>query len=75
MKKTWLPFLMDDHIGRETAHHLGLRYTGLLGVLVEAKRKGLISALKPLLDALREIAGFHISEALYMRVLQDESEA
>jgi len=67
--------LMDDHIGRETAHHLGLRYTGLLGVLVEAKRKGLISALKPLLDALREIAGFHISEALYMRVLQDESEA
>ncbi len=66
--------LMDERLGREVARHLGLRYIGLIGVLLEAKRKGLISALKPHLDALRDTAGFRVSEALYKRVLQDEGE-
>ena len=61
--------LMDERLGREVARHLGLRYIGLIGVLLEAKRKGLISALKPHLDALRDTAGFRVSEALYKRVL------
>ena len=64
--------LMDEHLGRETARHLGLRYTGLIGVLIEARRKGLINAVKPHLDMLRAMAGFHVSDALYLRVLQDE---
>ena len=67
--------LMDERLGRETAHHLGLRYTGLIGVLIEAKHKGLISKVKPHLDALRDMAGFRVSDALYTRVLQDEGEA
>lgn len=67
--------LMDEHLGRETARHLGLRYTGLIGVLIEAKHKRLIHAVKPHLDALRDIAGFRVSEALYQRILQDEGEA
>lgn len=66
--------LMDERLGRETARHLGLRYTGLIGVLVEAKRKGLIGAVKPHLDALRDAAGFRVSDALYTRVRQDEGE-
>lgn len=66
---------MDEHLGRETARHLGLRYTGLIGALIEAKHKGLIRAVKPHLDALRDIAGFRVSDALYLRVLQDEGEA
>lgn len=67
--------LMDEHLGREVARHLGLRYTGLVGVLIEAKRKGFIRAVKPHLDALRDIAGFWVSDVLYQRVLQDEGEA
>jgi len=67
--------LMDEHLGRETARHLGLRYIGLIGALIEAKHKGLIHAVKPHLDALRDIAGFRVSDALYRRVLQDEGEA
>jgi hypothetical protein len=67
--------LMDEHLGRETARHLGLRYTGLIGVLLEGKRKRLIDAVKPHLDLLRDIAGFRVSDALYMRVLQGEGEA
>jgi len=66
--------LMDDHLGRQTARHLGLRYTGLIGVLIEAKRKGLISSVKPQIEKLRDVAGFRISEELYRRVLQDEGE-
>jgi len=67
--------IMDDHMGRQTAHHLGLRYSGLIGVLIESKHKGLINSVKPLLDKLREVAGFRVSQALYLRVLQDEGES
>ncbi len=66
--------LMDERLGRETARHLGLRYTGLIGILIEAKRKDLVGAVKPQLDALRDVAGFRVSDALYTRVLQDEGE-
>ena len=66
--------LMDERVGREVAKHLGLRYTGLIGVLVEAKHKGVLSAVKPQLDALRDIAGFRIRDALYVRMLHDEGE-
>lgn len=67
--------LMDERLGRESARYLGVRCTGLVGLLVEAKRKGLIPAVKPLLARLRDIAGFRLSNALVLRVLQDEGEA
>ncbi len=67
--------LMDERVGREVARHLGLRYVGLIGVLVEAKHKGAIREIKSHLDALRDIAGFRIRDTLYERVLQDEGEA
>lgn len=66
--------LMDEHLGREVACHLGLRYTGLIGIFIEAKRKGHIRAVKPYLDSLRDMAGFRVSNELYLRVLQDEGE-
>lgn len=66
--------LMDERIGRESANHLGLRYVGLVGVLVEAKSKALVREIRPLLDALRDIAGFRLSEDLYSRVLKDQGE-
>ena len=67
--------LMDEYLGRETAYHMGVRCIGLIGVLVEAKRKGLVNRIQPLLDTLQDVAGFWISEALYQRVLQDEDES
>ena len=66
--------LMDEHLGRETGLHMGVRCVGLIGVLVEAKRKGLIGEIRPLMDALRDIAGFWVSDVLYRRVLRDEGE-
>lgn len=67
--------LMDDHLGRETARHLGVRHAGLIGVLLEAKHRHLLSAIKPQLDALRDVAGFRLSDTLYQRILRDQGEA
>lgn len=67
--------LMDERLGRETGRHLGLPYVGLIGVLVTAKRSGLIDTIKSRLDMLRDMAGFRVGEALYTRVLRDEGEA
>ena len=66
--------LMDERLGRDTVRHFGIRYTGVVGVLIDAKHKGFIQAIQPNLDALRNLAGFRVSEALYRRVLQDERE-
>ncbi len=65
---------MDERLGREVAEHLEVRHIGLIGTLIEAKHQVLIKAIKPGLDALRDLAGFRISEALYSHVLQDEGE-
>ncbi|MBV8883807.1 MAG: DUF3368 domain-containing protein, partial [Chroococcidiopsidaceae cyanobacterium CP_BM_RX_35] len=56
--------------GRRIAARLNLRYTGVLGILVEAKSQGLIPAVKPLLDALINQAGFWVAEPLYNRALE-----
>jgi hypothetical protein len=66
--------LMDEHLGRETAHHFRLRCLGLVGVIIEAKHKGLISTIKPFLDDLRDLAGFRLKDSLYTRILRDENE-
>ena len=67
--------LMDERLGRESARHFGLRYIGLIGVLIEAKHKGLISAVKPYLDTLRDMAGFRLANDLNERVLRDQGES
>jgi uncharacterized protein len=67
--------LMDERLGRETARHLGLRYVGLIGVLLEAKRRGLVARVEPSLKALRMQAGFRIRDELYRRILEDERES
>lgn len=69
----WL--LLDEKAARRVADRLGLRVVGLLGVLGRAKEKGLIEAVTPLLDALREQAGFWISDSLYAHVRAQAGEA
>lgn len=62
--------LLDERRGRVVAARLGLRFVGLLGVLVEAKNRGHISSAKTILDELIVIAGFWVNQDLYARVLQ-----
>jgi uncharacterized protein len=55
--------LLDDHSARERAKALGLRVTGVLGVLLSAKHEGHLSELRPYLASLRH-AGFRMSDEL-----------
>nr|WP_254151202.1 DUF3368 domain-containing protein [Candidatus Chloroploca mongolica] len=66
--------LIDEQQGRRIAAQYGLVYTGLLGVLVAAKRQGILGAVTPLLDALRYEAGFWISQPLYDRIIDEVGE-
>ncbi len=62
--------LIDERRGRAEASRLGVKITGLLGILVEAKRKTLVVAVKPLLDALIATSEFRVSSALYSKILE-----
>lgn len=66
--------LLDERLARRAASRLGLRFTGLLGLLIEAKHRGFIVAVKPVLDALTTKAGFWVSRDLYARALQAAGE-
>ena len=68
----WL--ILDDLAARHLAEALGLPVIGTLGVLLKAKDAGHLSALKPVLDQLRQSA-FYISDPLYRQVLQSAGEA
>ncbi len=49
-----MPLVIDDRLGRTAARRLGLAVTGLVGVLLRAKEMGLIPAVRPLLDEIRQ---------------------
>ena len=53
--------LMDDHAGRRAARELGVAITGLVGLLLVAKEKGLVDTLGSLLEGLRH-AGYWLSD-------------
>jgi len=72
LKADWL--LMDERLGRQTARHFGLGCIGLVGILKTAKQRGEIEAMRPLLDQLRDLAGFRVSLALYEQVLREAKE-
>ena len=66
--------LIDERRGRIVASRLGVKFTGVLGILIVAKHQGLISAVKPVVDDLIRTAEFRVAESLYFRILQDVGE-
>lgn len=56
--------LMDERMGRAAATRLGLRVTGLVGVLIEARARGLLPDAATVIDDLHREAGFWLSEEL-----------
>jgi len=67
--------LVDERAARLLARARGLRVRGSLSALIEAKRRGRVPTVQPLLDSLRA-SGFWLDDRTYSAVLQmaDESE-
>jgi predicted nucleic acid-binding protein len=65
--------IIDDLKGRNFALQLGLKITGTLGVLVEAKLEGHLPSIKPVLAAIRQ-TNFRISEKLEAIILKKAGE-
>lgn len=61
--------ILDDKKARRVAQDISLKITGTVGLLLKAKKDGVIDKIKPLLDQLNE-AGFHVGESLYQNVLR-----
>jgi predicted nucleic acid-binding protein len=55
--------LIDDHLGRTAARRLGLKVTGVIGVLLQAKKAGLLTAVGPLLLKMRQ-RGYWLSDEI-----------
>jgi predicted nucleic acid-binding protein len=60
--------VLDDLDGRRRAAQFGLDVIGSAGILLQARRRGLIDAVRPELDAMIT-NGFYVSEQLYHEVL------
>ena len=66
--------LIDERRGRTSARERGITVFGSLRILAEAKRLGLIPAVKPLVESLRT-AGYWIDDKLIALFLQQVGEA
>lgn len=65
--------IMDERKGRRKLTQLGLNKIGTVGVLLEAKQRGLIPNLRHDLEQLRQ-NGFSISQAVIDTILQQAGE-
>lgn len=55
--------IIDERLARRHAKRLGLALTGVLGVLLKAKERGLIPAIGPWVDRLRQ-GGIHLGDEI-----------
>lgn len=65
--------LIDERKGRAVARARGLRIQGTLGLLVEARRAGVLGSLRAVLDDLSN-AGFRVSALLVTEALRQVGE-
>ena len=66
--------IIDEKLGREAAERMGLHVCGTLGVLVAAKRSGLIPTIAPELQRLRSETSFRFALELEQFVLAQVGE-
>jgi hypothetical protein len=62
--------LLDESEARRIAKDLGLRITGVLGILLRAFRQERIPSLRAEMERLRENAGFYIADQLFEDLLK-----
>lgn len=65
--------IIDDNAAKKTAKYLGLTVTGTMGVLLKAKKCGIISEIYPLLEEIKR-NGFYIGRSLEVLILEQAGE-
>lgn len=63
--------VLDDHQARAAALDLGLMVTGTLGLLVRAKQQGIISQVRPLMQAM--VASGHYASVRLQEVILEQA--
>lgn len=62
--------LIDEKMGRAVAGRMGLKITGILGTLIEAKKQGYVIEIRPIIDVLVSKVGVRIKKDLIEEVLK-----
>ena len=65
--------ILDDKDARKIAEKLGLKVMGTAGILLLAKKKGIIEEIKPILEEMRT-SGFYLSDSIIRIVLREAGE-
>jgi predicted nucleic acid-binding protein len=65
--------IIDEKKARQIAKDMELKITGTLGILIEAKLRGKIKTIKPILDTMLD-SGFRISDIVYKDILRKTNE-
>lgn len=65
--------ILDDYKARKIASHLKLTYTGTIGVIIKAKKLGIISSIKPILQKIKE-TNFRLSTEIELQALIEAGE-
>ena len=62
---------MDEAAGRTVALQQNLRVTGTASMVKWAKQQGLIPAVRPMLEHLRDVGGLYLRDAFIRQVAED----
>jgi predicted nucleic acid-binding protein len=65
--------ILDDEKARHAAERFHLIITGTLGILVKAKKAGLLQSIKPLIDQIME-TDFRLSSTIVQQALSEAGE-
>ncbi|NUQ23829.1 MAG: DUF3368 domain-containing protein [Saprospiraceae bacterium] len=65
--------IIDEKKGRKKAEELGIEIIGSLGILIIAKKKGVINSVKEILSLI-DRTNFRISEAVREKILKETGE-
>lgn len=65
--------ILDDKKARKIAFQLNIPYTGVIGILVQAKKLGKIKKVKPFLELLKS-SGMWVSSEIYSEILSITNE-
>lgn len=65
--------ILDDLAARKFAQQLNLNLTGTLGVLVKAKKMGVLKAMRPLIEKLKAV-NFRVSTKVELEIYKQVGE-